>query len=114
MQKPIRLFLKKIVTYLLIFVVSFYYNIETVKYLLKEIGDSSVCCIDDFQCEENDSEESESEKSKDEKKFLIDDYFLDNQGFAFYVAECNNLGFSHQKGISSFDFCKEIYSPPEL
>ena len=89
-----------------------YYNIETVKYLLKKIGDSSICCIDKFQCEENDTEESE--KSNDEKKFLSDDYFPDNQHFTFYILECNDLGFSPQKDISSFDFCKEIYSPPEL
>lgn len=106
--------LKRIVTYLLIFVVSVFYNIETIKYLLKEIGDSSVCCMDDFQCEENDSEESESEKSDDEKKLLLDNYFPDNQRFEFYVADNKKTGFSYQKGITSFDYCKEIYSPPEL
>lgn len=115
MQKPTNHFLKRVATYFLIFIVSFAYNIETVKYLLKAIGDSSsIVCVDDFQCDENDSEEKESEKTKEEKQFFADDYFLNNHHFIFYAAELKNLGFAPQKTISSFDYRQEVYSPPEL
>jgi hypothetical protein len=104
--------LKKVVTYLLLFTVSFAYNIETVKYLLKAIGDSSITCMDDFQCEENDSEEKE--ESNKEKKNLSDDYFFDNHYFPFLVAENIKSNYKQNKNLTSSDFQKEVYSPPEL
>lgn len=106
--------MKKAVTYILIFIVSFAQNIETVKYLLKAMGDSSIVFADNFQCDEKDSEEKESEKNNDEKKFILDDYFLNHHHFSFYIAERKTLRIAPNKAISSFDYCQEVFSPPEV
>ena len=99
----------------MIFIVSFAYNIETVKYFLKTIGEASpIVCVDDFQCDENDSEENESNKSKDEKHFFTDDYFSHNHHFVFYIAELKSLSFTSNKTFPSSDYRQEVYSPPEL
>ncbi len=114
MQKHKIQFLKKVVTYLLILAVSVAYNIETVNYLLKVIGDSSNTCVTDFQCKENDSEEKESEKCDDEKKIISIVPFINSNHFYFNVSEIINLNYIQNYSISSSDFQKEIYSPPEL
>jgi hypothetical protein len=96
----------------LIFAVSFAYNIKTVKYLLKVIEESSITCIADFQCEENDVEEKE--ESNDEKKFISDIYFFDNHLFPFIIAENKKSNYKQNQNITSSDFQEEVYSPPEL
>lgn len=97
----------------MIFIVSFAYNIETVKYLLETIGDSSsVMCIDDFECDENDSEEKE--ESNEEKKIFSDDYFFDNHYFPLPLTENKKSNHNQDKNPTSTDFQKEVYSPPEL
>lgn len=102
--------LKKAITYLLIFIVSFSYNYEAIEYFTEAIGDSPITWVDDLDCEEKESKES---NEKNEKSEYSDELFLDNSLVSAYI-ELIGLGTMQNHNFSSSDYSQVVYSPPEL
>ena len=104
--------MKKAVTYILIFLVSFVCSYETVEYFSKTIGDTSIAWVDDIPCQEK-SSESEESNEKNEKK-----NFSDVSDISKYITlshiELGSIGTKQNNNFSSSDYSQVVYSPPEM
>ncbi|MDF2438284.1 MAG: hypothetical protein K0Q95_2660 [Bacteroidota bacterium] len=107
--------LKNIISCLLIFFVSLLYNIETVKFIIKSVGDNSIAWIDDGACEgekeKEESKESEESSKKGESVFLDDDFLQQEMINESYLSVIGN---NQNHNFSSSDYSLEIYCPPEM
>ena len=104
--------MKKAVTYILIFLVSFACSYETMEYFSKTIGDTSIAWIDDISCQEK-SSESEESNEKNEKKNFSDDSDLNNYPISSHI-EPGNFHSKQNSDFSSSDYSQVVYSPPEM
>lgn len=113
----ILIFLKNAVAYIFILLFSMAYSYETVKYISKVMGGTSVSWMDDFHCEEK-SPESEESTEKNEKVDFLDDLYLTNKRPNSLLLsgplELSSLWNRQNNIFSSTDFSQEVYSPPEM
>ena len=109
--------LSKIITYCLLIIFSLAYSYETIKYFSTTIGDTSICWLDNFDCEEKSSESEESNKENEKLNFsedlLLNHKNLYNNLIACYI-ESSNKGFNQSINFSSSNYSLQVYSPPEM
>jgi hypothetical protein len=106
--------LNKIVTYLLIFVLSLAYSYETIEYFLNR-GISQTCWLDDFHCEENAPESKESKTESGKDNFSDDLYFHNRHIHNKTASDIIGLALlaRHMNSFSSSDHSRKVFSPPE-
>lgn len=114
-QKNAPLFLKNIITYILILFISFAYSYETIEYFSKAIGDDSITWADDFDCEENSSEKEDpnEEKANFDDDWSMNNKYPNNQLIPKHF-ELGILSYRQHNRFSSDDYGQEVYSPPEV
>jgi hypothetical protein len=111
-RRSFLIFLKTVVTYILIVFVSLAYSYETIQYFSKALGSTSLAWLDDFECEEK---SKESEESAEKLKFSDDLYFDGKHLHGKFIAdhiELGKLGSRHRCNFLSSDYSHEVYSPP--
>lgn len=109
--------MQKIITYSLLILFSFAYSYETIKYFSKILGDNSIVCIDDFDCEEKSSESEKSNKKNEKVNFSEDIYFNNkhpNNNLIAAILEPGSLDSNQNINFSSADYSQQVYSPPEM
>jgi hypothetical protein len=86
---------------------------ETVNFCYQKISNRSVCEIQDLDldCEENKTESKSAEKT--EKEGVFDDLFMDGH-FPIVSTDLEPRQFKSHNLLSSADYSKMIYSPPEF
>lgn len=106
---------KTSISYILVFLISFAYNFDTIKLVSKVIGETSVVWVDDFDCEEKSegNENSKEKNEKNEKSDFFDDFYLDNNLISGQI-ELLRIHSKQNHNFSSSDFSQVVYSPPEL
>lgn len=100
--------MKKVITYILILVVSCAYSYETIEYFSKVYGNISIALMD---------AESEESNEKNQKESFSDDFFLHKHLHNRVISnlmELTSLGTNQNKNFSPSDYSHEVYSPPEL
>ena len=107
--------MKKAIAYILVFLVSFSYNYETIQFFSKAIGNTSISRMDNFDCEEKGTEKEDSnEKSeKNEKTGFSEALYFDSDMISAQL-ELVRLHSKKNHNFSSSDFSQVVYSPPEL
>jgi hypothetical protein len=103
--------LKIALAYILIFVVSFIYNYETIVFFSDAIGKIQVSAIDDVDSGKNNPESEE--KEKEQKISYLDDLYMSNH-IASVTPESCCITDKHNASFSSSDYSQVVYSPPEL
>lgn len=101
--------MKKVITYILVLVVSCAYSYESIEYFSKVYGNITIASMD---------AESEESNEKNEKESFSDDFFLHNKHLHNRVIanlmELASLGTNQNKNFSPSDYSHEVYSPPEF
>lgn len=104
--------MKTALTFILVFLIAFAHNYDTIKLVSKAIGQHAVVWVDDFDCEEK-SDGKEKSKEKSEKSDIFDDFYLDNNLISGQI-ELIRIHSRQNHNFSSSDFSQVVYSPPEL
>jgi len=93
-------------------IVTFAYCYESASFLIKVLKDTSVVCVEDPDCEQ---EDSETEKSQQKEGKLFISYEM-RSNMERYAARCAESTYRHPKNsnFSSFDYSQMIYTPPDL
>jgi hypothetical protein len=102
--------LKRLVTYIIVSLVSFAYGYEAID-LLSKAHDA------DFFCGETSSESEEPTEKKENLKFTDDEDFnnkrLHNRSISDPI-ELSRMASGQRTNFSSSDYSHEVYSPPEV
>lgn len=104
--------MKAVTTYILVFLIAFAHNFDTIKLVSEAIGQNAIVWVDDFDCDEK-SEENEKSKEKSEKSDFFDDFYLDNNLISQQI-ELLRIHSKQNTNFSSSDYSQVVYSPPEL
>lgn len=102
--------MKRIITFILIFIVSFASCYETVKCFSTSLG-ITLCSIEDH-CDERNSESKESSEKEENEKSNDDLYFTHNSPSA--SLKIKGSKFNQKLNFSSSEYSQVVYSPPEI
>ena len=104
--------MKAAISYILVFLIAFAHNFDTIKLVSEAIGQNAIVWVADFDCDEK-SEENEKSKEKSEKSDIFDDFYLDNNLISQQI-ELLRIHSKQNTNFSSSDYSQVMYSPPEL
>jgi hypothetical protein len=103
---------KALILYSITFLFSIALGYETINYCYQKISEQTFCEHHDLDCEENKTESKSSEKT--EKEGVFDDLFMDGGLHSDSSIDLAPRQFKLNNLLSSTDYSKMIYSPPEL
>ena len=106
------IFLKKVITYLFISILTLSYSVESSLYMMKLIEQNTIACNHDIDCDAEDSECDDTPEKKI-KLFVTNDINNDLNDSFFFIGNLS-LHYHQNQKIDIKGYIKSIYFPPDV